>query len=110
MPKAIWQETLLAESDKTIVIEGNHYFPPQDVKWEYLQGCGTRRQSTWKGQAVCFDIVIGHEINEGAAWSYPDPQPPAENLRDYVAFWKGVEIVLEPEPVPVYARTRNRRR
>jgi uncharacterized protein (DUF427 family) len=108
MPKAIWQDTLLAESDETVVIEGNHYFPPQDVNWEYLHGCGTRRESPWKGQALCYDVVIGHEINEAAAWCYPDPHPPAEPIKDHVAFWKGVEIVLEPEPVPVEIRNRRR--
>jgi uncharacterized protein (DUF427 family) len=101
MPKAIWQDTLLAESDETIVIEGNHYFPPQDVKWEYLHSCGTRRQSPWKGLALCYDVVIGHSINEAAAWSYRDPHPAAGHIKGHVAFWKGVEIVLGPQRVRV---------
>jgi uncharacterized protein (DUF427 family) len=109
MPKAIWQDTLLADSDETIVLEGNHYFPPQDVKWEYLHGCGTRRESPWKGQALCFDVVIGHDINEAAAWSFPDPQPAAENIKDYVAFWKGVEIVLDAEQDRVANEAQKRR-
>jgi uncharacterized protein (DUF427 family) len=97
MPKAVWQGTLLAESEETIVLEGSHYFPPEAVKWEYLHGCGTRKESPWKGQALCFDVVVDHEINEAAAWSFPDPTPAAENIKNYVAFWKGVEIILDSE-------------
>ncbi len=92
MPKAIWKETVLAESDSFEMVEGNHYFPPDSVKREYLQESENRSTCPWKGVASYYDIVVGDEVNKDAAWYYPQPKEGATQLKDYVAFWKGVEV------------------
>jgi uncharacterized protein (DUF427 family) len=91
--KAQWKNTLLAESRETLVVEGRHYFPPGSVKREYLRESPTRTTCPWKGEAGYYDLVVGGEINRDAAWHYPDPQEAAREIRGYVAFWKGVEVV-----------------
>lgn len=92
--KAIWKNTVLAESDNTIVIEGNHYFPPDSIKKEYLQESDAHSACPWKGLASYYTIVIKGEENVDAAWYYPEPKEAAKEIRGYVAFWKGVEVVL----------------
>ena len=92
--KAIWKDTLLAESDETIVVESNHYFPPDSINKDFLQPSDTRSSCHWKGEASYYTIKVGDEKNKDAAWFYPDPKEKALNIKDYVAFWKGVKIDL----------------
>ena len=93
--KAIWQDTVIAESDDTIVIEGNHYFPPDSVKKEFLEASDTTSICPWKGTASYYHIVIGGQINKDAAWYYPNPKEAAAEIEDHVAFWKGVEVTSD---------------
>ena len=90
--KAIWNDTILAESDHTVVIEGNHYFPPQDVKNDYFKKTDTHTECPWKGTASYYTIVVDGKENKDAAWYYPDPKEKAKSIKDHVAFWKGVEV------------------
>lgn len=92
MPHAIWNNAVLAESDETIVVEGNHYFPPESVRREYLRESDTRTICGWKGTANYYDVVVEGRVNEGAAWYYSEPKPAAAEMRNYVAFWKGVDV------------------
>ncbi len=92
--RAIWNKTVLADSENTILIEGNHYFPPESVNFEYLAQTDTRSTCPWKGIASYFSIQINSEQNPDAAWTYTDPKPKASNIKDHIAFWKGV--VIEP--------------
>lgn len=91
--KAIWRGVTLAESDKTIVVEDNHYFPRQSIRLEYFQDSSTHTKCSWKGIASYFDIVVNGEFNRDAAWYYPEPTEAAAKIRNYIAFWKGVEVV-----------------
>jgi uncharacterized protein (DUF427 family) len=91
--KAVWKNMTLAESSDTIVIEDNHYFPPESVKKEYLQESQMHSTCPWKGEASYYDIVIDGDVNKDAAWYYPEPKEAAKPIKNYVAFWKGVEIV-----------------
>lgn len=90
--KAIWNGKLLAESKETIVIEGNHYFPPDSVKQEYLIDSDHHSRCPWKGLASYYHIIVEGDKNENAAWYYPEPSEAAKEIRNYVAFWKGVEV------------------
>ena len=90
--KATWNGKVLAESDDTIVVEGNHYFPPGSVNQEYLRGSDHQTVCPWKGDASYYHVVVEGETNENAAWYYPDPKEAAEQIKDYVAFWSGVEV------------------
>ena len=92
MVKAVWKDDVIAESQNTIMIEGNHYFPPQDVRRDYLVASNYRSTCPWKGEAHYYDILINGEKNENAAWYYPQPKEKALQIKDYVAFWKGVAI------------------
>ena len=92
MPKAIWNNAVLAESDKTIVVEGNHYFPREDIHEQYLQDSSTHTVCSWKGTASYFDVVVDGQVNRDAAWYYPDPKTPANQIAGYVAFWRGVQV------------------
>jgi uncharacterized protein (DUF427 family) len=92
MVKAMWRGIVLAESDKTIVVEGNHYFPPESVTRDYLKQSKTHTTCPWKGTASYYDIVVEGEVNKDAAWYYPEPKPAAEQIRGYVAFWKGIKV------------------
>ena len=91
--KAQWKNTLLAESQETLVVEGRHDFPPHSVKREYLRDSPTRTTCPWKGEAAYYDLSVGGELNREAAWVYPDPKEAARRIRNYVAFGKGVEVV-----------------
>lgn len=91
--KARWKQTILAESESTIEVEGNHYFPPQSVQWAYFQASDTHTDCPWKGRASYHHIVIDGAINNDAAWYYPNPKAAAAQIKDYIAFWKGVEVV-----------------
>ena len=90
--KASWNNQVIADSDDTIVIEGNHYFPPESVNTEFLVESTTTTVCPWKGDASYFDIVVGDEVNKDAAWYYPEPKEKAQEIKGYVAFWRGVTI------------------
>lgn len=90
--KAVWNDAVLAESDKTIVVEGNHYFPPEAINREYFLGSETHTTCPWKGLASYYDVVVGQQVNKDAAWYYPEPKEAAAQIKDYVAFWKGVSV------------------
>ena len=92
MTRAIWGGIVIAESDKTIVVEGNHYFPPGSVNKEYLVKSQHTTTCHWKGQADYYDINILGEVNKNAAWTYRDPNPAARAIAGYIAFWKGVRV------------------
>lgn len=90
--KAIWKGTVLAESAKTIVVEGNHYFPPGSLHRDFFRDSDTRTHCPWKGDARYYDVVVGGDTNRDAAWTYPETKPAADSIRGYVAFWNGVEV------------------
>ena len=92
MPKATWNGTVLAESDRTEVVEGNQYFPPDAVKREYLKPSATHTTCPWKGIASYYDVVVNGETNHDAAWYYPEPTEAARNIKNHVAFWRGVKV------------------
>lgn len=92
MPKATWNEATIAESDDTVVVEGNHYFPRESVNEENLSRSATRSTCPWKGEARYYNVVVDGKTNEDAAWYYPDPKPAASEIKDRIAFWKGVEV------------------
>jgi len=92
MPKALWNGAVIAESEKTVVVEGNHYFPPGSVNRALLRESGTRTVCPWKGTASYFSIEVNGELNRDAAWYYPDPKAAAQEIKDHVAFWRGVTI------------------
>ena len=92
MPKAVWNGAVIAESDDTTIVEGNHYFPIDSVRSDYLASSPTTSVCHWKGTARYFDIVVGGETNAGAAWYYPTPKPEAAQIKDAVAFWKGITV------------------
>ncbi len=89
---ATWNGTVLADSDRTIVVEGNHYFPPQDIRREHFRDSDEHSFCPWKGAASYYDVAVDSEVNRGAAWYYPEPLQEAARIRDYVAFWRGVEV------------------
>ncbi len=90
--KATWNGATLAESDQTVVVEGNHYFPADAIKKEYFQETSTHTTCPWKGEASYYSVVVAGEVNKDAAWYYPDPKPAAQEIRDHVAFWRGVKV------------------
>ena len=90
--KAVWNNMVIAESDDTVIVENNHYFPPGAVKKEFLKESPTHTTCPWKGEASYYSIVIDGQENKDAAWYYQNPKPAAKNIKDRVAFWKGVRI------------------
>ena len=92
MVEARWNGTVIARSDETVVVEGNHYFPPDAVDAALLKPSGTTSVCPWKGTAHYFHVVVGGEENSDAAWYYPEPKPAAVEIRDRIAFWNGVEV------------------
>jgi uncharacterized protein (DUF427 family) len=92
MPKAIWEGTVIAESDQCVVVEGNQYFPIESVKQEYLEAIDQTTVCGWKGVANYYDVVVNGKRNSGAAWFYTDPKPAADQIKGRVAFWKGVKV------------------
>ena len=91
--KAIWNNTVLAQSNETVVVEGNHYFPADSIHTEYFQSSDHHTTCPWKGLASYYNIVVDNKSNADAAWYYPEPKSAAEQIRSRVAFWKGVQIV-----------------
>ena len=92
MTKAIWNNIVIAESDKCIELENNQYFPTKSVKMQYLKKSGNKYQCAWKGIADYYDIIIKGKANKDAAWCYPNPTPPAKQIKGYFGFWKGVKV------------------
>ncbi|MBP6820977.1 MAG: DUF427 domain-containing protein [Acidobacteria bacterium] len=90
--KAIWNGEVIAESNETVVVEGNHYFPPSAIKPEHFQSSETHTVCGWKGTASYYSVVAGGQVNKDAAWYYPDTKEAANNIKGYVAFWKGVKV------------------
>ncbi len=90
--KAIWRGATLAESDDTVVVEGNHYFPADAINKEYFQTSDKQTVCPWKGVASYYDVAVDGEVNRDAAWYYPEPKEAAQNISGRVAFWKGVEV------------------
>ncbi|MGB7200853.1 MAG: DUF427 domain-containing protein [Pyrinomonadaceae bacterium] len=90
--KATWNGVTLAETNDTIVVEGNHYFPADSINNQYFQPSETHTVCGWKGTASYYDVAVNAEINKDAAWYYPDAKADAKNIEGYVAFWKGVEV------------------
>lgn len=90
--KAIWNGEVIAESDDTVLVEGNHYFPAESVDRSFVQDSARTSYCPWKGTASYYDVVAGGEVNKAAAWYYPEPKPKAEHFRNYVAFWAGVRV------------------
>ncbi len=92
MPKAIWENTVLAESDKTVTVEGNHYFPPASLHREYFKPSSTVTTCPWKGKANYYTVDVAGKKNPDAAWYYPSPNKEAAEIKDHVAFWHGVKV------------------
>ena len=90
--KATWNNEVVAESDDTVVVEGNHYFPPDAVTKEYLQPSSTHTICPWKGEASYYNVVVNGESNKDAAWYYPEPKDAAAEIKDRIAFWRGVKV------------------
>jgi uncharacterized protein (DUF427 family) len=91
--KAIWKDTVVADSDETVVVEGNHYFPAEAVKPQYLLPSNTKTMCVWKGQASYHTLFVNGDANPDAVWFYPDPKEAALPIKGRMAFWKGVQIV-----------------
>jgi uncharacterized protein (DUF427 family) len=92
MPTAKWNGEVIARSDRCEKVEGNWYFPRADVRSDHLQPSATHTVCGWKGTASYYDVVVAGQVNRDAAWYYPDPKPAAANIRDCIAFWKGVQV------------------
>jgi uncharacterized protein (DUF427 family) len=90
--RATFNGQTIAESSSVILIEGNTYFPPDSLKREFFQASPTHTVCGWKGTASYYDVVVADRTASGAAWYYPDPNPAAANIKDYVAFWRGVTV------------------
>ena len=90
--RATWKGEVLAESDETVVVEGNHYFPADSIKRERFRESETHTVCPWKGTASYYDVVVGGEVNKDAAWFYPEPKDAAREIKDRVAFWRGVKV------------------
>ena len=92
MPKATWNGVVVAESDHCEVVEGNQYFPPDSIKSEYFQPSAKQTNCPWKGMASYYTLTVNGETNSDAAWCYPEPKSAAANIKDHVAFWRGVTV------------------
>lgn len=90
--KATWNNAEIAESDQTVVVEGNHYFPPDTINKEYFRESSTHTHCPWKGDASYYDVVVNGQVNKDAAWYYPEPKDAAAEIKEHVAFWHGVKV------------------
>ena len=90
--KAIWNNQVIAESNDTVVVENNHYFPREAVKEEYITASATHTHCPWKGEASYYTLQVDGQRNPDAAWYYPEPKLAANQIKDYIAFWKGVQV------------------
>jgi len=93
--KAIWNNTVIAESDKTVLIENNRYFPHEHIKKAYFKSSGTKTTCAWKGEASYYTLEVDAKQNVDAAWFYPEVSALATSIKNHVAFWKGVEVIVE---------------
>ena len=93
--KATWNSVDLAESEQTVVVEGNHYFPPEAINKEYFQESSTHSTCPWKGEASYYNLVVNGQVNKDAAWYYPEPKAAAAEIKNHVAFWRGVKLTEE---------------
>lgn len=91
--KALFKDFVIAESNRTVVVEGNHYFPPEEVKKEYLEESSFSTTCPWKGRASYYHVRVKDAFSENAAWYYPSPKEKALHIKDYVAFWKDVRVI-----------------
>lgn len=92
MAKAIWQGATLAESSQTEKVEGNHYFPAVSIRCEYFRQSDHKTTCPWKGTAHYYHVVVADQVNENAAWYYPEPKSAAANIKGHIAFWKGIKV------------------
>ncbi|MGI9584963.1 MAG: DUF427 domain-containing protein [Acidimicrobiia bacterium] len=92
MAEATWNGQVIAQSDATIMVEGNHYFPPEAVDPKFLESSTAETFCPWKGSASYYDVVVDGEVAQGAAWYYADPKPAASDIKGYIAFWRGVRV------------------
>jgi uncharacterized protein (DUF427 family) len=92
MPRAVWNGAVLAESDKTVIVEGNHYFPPEAIRAELFKPSATHTVCGWKGTASYYDVEVSGQVNRDAAWYYPSPSAAAAHIKGHIAFWKGVRV------------------
>jgi uncharacterized protein (DUF427 family) len=92
--KATWNGAVLAESDDTVLVEGNHYFPADSLKMEHFTPTATRTTCGWKGTCNYYSVKVNGKTNADCAWVYPDPKPEAKHIAGRVAFWKGVQVGL----------------
>ena len=90
--KAVWNGQVVADSDRTVVVEGNHYFPPDAIKREYFKASDRHTVCPWKGTASYYDVVVEGKTSEGGAWYYPETKPAADEIKGYIAFWRGVKV------------------
>jgi uncharacterized protein (DUF427 family) len=90
--KAIWNDKIVAESDETVLIEGNHYFPPNSINKKFLIKSNTSTRCSWKGIANYYSVNVDGKLNKDSAWYYPEPLEEAKQIKEYVAFWKGIEL------------------
>jgi uncharacterized protein (DUF427 family) len=90
--KAVWNGAVLAESDDTVVVEGNHYFPADSIAEQHFKPSPSHTFCPWKGEASYYNLEVNGQVNKDAAWYYPDPKEAAQNIKNYVAFWKGVVV------------------
>ena len=93
MAKAMWRGTVIAESDKCEIVEGNHYFPPNSIKKEFFKKSQTHSLCPWKGKASYYTIVVEGKENKEGAWYYPNPSFLAKKIKGHVAFWNGVKVI-----------------
>lgn len=93
MPRALWNGHIIAESEHTELMDGDHYFPPDSLKEAYFAPSQTRSICPWKGTANYYHVQVEDDVNTDAAWFYPDPKEAAHHIKGYIAFWKGVEVV-----------------
>ena len=91
--KAIWNDTIIAESSDTVVVEGNHYFPSNSIKNEFFEKTDTNTSCPWKGMASYYSVIVNGKTNIDCAWYYPVPSKEAEKIKDMIAFWNGVQVI-----------------
>ena len=91
--RAIWKDEIIAESENTVVVEGNQYFPPDSIDRKHLKPSPTTTVCPWKGTAHYYTVVVGDDENLDAAWYYPDPKQAAAEIKDHIAFWHGVDVL-----------------
>lgn len=90
--KAVWKDTVIAESDATVMVEGNHYFPETSVNRQFISFSNHKTSCPWKGQASYYSLIVNGDLNPDAAWYYADPKDAAAQIKGHVAFWKGVQV------------------